>query len=269
MISVSALSEFIYCPFKVHLRYVEGYEIQSQAMVVGRLYHEVNRGYEELLKRNIWSLNNKMNLEKISSTIFEGVPDFVDLTIQKYLKKELDDVEEFEDVISKLETHLKLDSIIIALKTKKILDKGKSPVEIVDMLFPPALLEFSLENKELGLRGKVDKIELGESIYYPVEIKTGFPPVKGVWPSESLQITAYSLLMEEEFQKEVLVGFVDYLQIRERKTVAVNSSLREKLYETLSQMQSLIYEGDFPDRSPAASQCRSCNYAQVCDQSRF
>jgi len=269
MISVSAISEFIYCPFKVYLRYVEGYQIQSPFMLVGRLYHEVNRGYEELIKRNIWSLNKKMNLEEVSLNIFEGVSEFVAETSQKYENPELMDNEKFEDVKNMLESQLKLDSLIIAIKTKKILNTGKSPLEIVDMLFPPSILDLTLENSEIGLKGKVDKVELGEGIYYPVEIKTGFPPVKGVWQADALQITAYSLLIEEELKKEVLVGFVDYLQIRERKTVVVNSNLREKLVETLSQLQSLIYEGDFPDKEPVTSKCNSCNYAPVCDHRPF
>lgn len=265
MISVSTISEFVYCPFKVHLRYVEGYKIQSPSMLMGKLYHEVNRGYEELVKRNIWSLNKKMDLEEVSLNILEGVSEFVKETSQKYWDPELMDDNEFEDAKSKLESQFKLDSLIIAIKTKKILNTGKSPVEILDMLFPPSITELTLENSEMGLRGKVDKVELGEGIYYPVEIKTGFPPVKGVWQADELQITAYSLLIEEELKKEVLVGFVDYLQIRERKTVVVNSILREKLFETLSQLQSLLYEGDFPEKEPMASKCRNCNYAQVCD----
>lgn len=264
MINVSAISEFIYCPFKVNLHYVEGYEIQSQAMILGQMHHEVNRGYEELIKRNMWSLKLDMNLEEVSFNLLEGVLEFMDTTSQKYNDPDLFD-DDFEDVLDRLESQLKLDSLIMALKAKKILNTGKSPVEVVDMLFPPSIQEFSMENSKIGLKGKVDKIELGEGIYYPVEIKTGLPPVKGVWNSDALQIAAYSLLIEEEFQKEVLVGYVDYLQIRERKPVVVNSILRENLTETLNQLRALIYEGELPDISPSSSRCQNCNYTSVCD----
>lgn len=43
------------------------------------------------------------------------------------------------------------------------------------MLFPPLLIEFSIEDPELNLRGQLDRIEIVDGSYYPVEIKSGLP----------------------------------------------------------------------------------------------
>lgn len=96
-------------------------------------------------------------------------------------------------------------------------------------------------------------------------MKTGRPPVRGVWESDALQITAYALLIEKEFNREVLVGFVDYLQINQRRPVIVNSNLRERLWDVLEQINSMFYEGIIPEIKQSTKKCKICEYADLCE----
>lgn len=266
MIPVSAISEYVYCPFKVYLRYVEGYELENPAIIAGRINHELARGYEELVKRNLWILEPEMSLEEIENVLFTDMPQLVQRIVCRYYNHDSMENSEYEKTCSHLEENLRLDSVITSIKAREILRSGKSSSEMVDMLFNPSISEFLLKSNELNLKGKVDKIELGEGTYHPVEIKSGLPPVNGVWESESLQIAAYSVLIEEEFKKEVQIGFVEYLKIRERKAVVINSKLKDKLFEVLNSINHVLYDCSPPPMTQKPNKCRKCSYSPICER---
>lgn len=46
-VSVSNISEYIYCPLKLYLKYDHGEYIQTQDLITGKLVHEVRRDFEE------------------------------------------------------------------------------------------------------------------------------------------------------------------------------------------------------------------------------
>ena len=58
-----------------------------------------------------------------------------------------------------------------------------------------------------------DKIEIIDGKYYPISIKGSNPPIKGVWDQDAIELVAHAILLEEEFETEVFVGFVDYEKI--------------------------------------------------------
>jgi len=247
MISVSWISEFIYCPLKLYLKQVVGEDVETPAMTLGNMHHELRRGYDEITKRNLWQIEENMSIKEIREVLYHDIPELVDNISYNYQEIALID---FMDrrVCDSLKEDLKLDSWALALKIKKIMkSSGINSLEVADILFPACLLEFQLKNKDLSLKGKVDKIELLDGHYYPVEIKSGRPPVKGVWKNDALQIAAYALLIEEEFKKEVLVGFVDYVQIGDRRTVVLNDPLIEELSTVLNEMHSILNSEYVPE----------------------
>ncbi len=265
MINVSSISEYIYCPVKTYIKYTESHDIQTTAMITGKLVHEIRRGFEELIKRNLWSVDEKMEIRDIFESLFEDVPEFVENKTQKYHDAQLIDIGTKKRICRDLKSDLELDSWTVAIKTQKIIKKSRKKGEdIVDLLFPPLLIEFSIEDSELSLRGKLDRIEIIDGIYYPIEIKTGLPPMKGVWKSDAIQIAAYAILMEEEFNKEVPVGFVDYLGAGQRRPVMVNTSLREDLLNVLEDMQSMFEGGEIPELKQSPKKCVKCDYADFC-----
>jgi CRISPR-associated exonuclease Cas4 len=273
MINVSWIVDYNYCPLKIYLKHIIGEEGENYFMTLGKIRHEVRRSFEEITKRNIWSLNENMDLKEIKEALFEDVPQIVKEILNKYPDVECSDPdlpsnekETLNQVYEDLMEDLELDNCFITYKVKKILQwSGKPHLEILDMLFPASLLEFNLQNQELNLKGKVDKIEMMEGYYYPVEVKNGKPPVKGVWKSHALQIAAYALLIEEEFKKEVPVGFVDYLQIGDRRTVILNNKLMEELFTILTEINSVIEDGYTPEIVQNPKKCRACDYSDFCE----
>jgi CRISPR-associated exonuclease Cas4 len=265
MISASSMSDFLYCPLKAYLKYAQGYEVSSEPLLIGKLTHELLRGFNEIKKRNLWSLEKNMTLDEISRSLWEDVPSLIKKTISKKDYKDIVDKERIEEICEILEDQFTLDSFLMVFKSRKMLNIGISGDEMADILFPPSMVEFRMESRSLGLRGKVDRIEIEEGIYFPVEIKTGVPPIKGVWKSHALQLTAYAILMEETFQREVMVGFVDYVQVGERKPVIIGPKLREEFYNTFHELESMILEGYVPEATPSSRKCNKCEFNEFCE----
>ncbi len=266
MIRVSSISEFIYCPAKMYLNHTQKIEVQTQEISRGKFVHEIRRGFEELTKQNIWRIKENIELEDIFGILFDEVHLFIENTAKRYSHKYGMDYSTLKELCEDLEDDLKLESQFMALKIKKILNMTKKRSnELAEMFFPQSLLEFSLQNEELNLSGKVDKIEIINGIYYPIETKTGIPPGNGVWLSDALQIAAYAVLIDYELNKEVLVGFINYTKIGERRPVVVNSILYNKLFGVLDSMNMMLEKHEIPEFRLNKNKCEKCEYMGICE----
>lgn len=270
MISVSWIGDYTYCPLKLYLKQVMDEDRESHNMALGRMQHEIRRGFEEITKRNIWGLKEDMSFREIREALFLDVPSLVEDIFKEHydvgLSPDLPPSNDPSTICENIIEDLQIESFIIAFKVNKILQWSEKPsLKIVDTLFPASLIEFSMKNHELNLKGKVDKIELLEGYYYPIEVKSGKPPVNGVWKSHAIQIAAYAILIEEKFKKEVPVGYVDYLQIGDRRTVIIDDHLREELFTVLSEMNSIIEDGYVPEIVQNPNKCRACDYSDFCE----
>lgn len=266
MIRVSSIHEFVYCPAKMYLNHLKGSNAQNSKVVCGKLVHEIRRGYEEITRQNMWRIKENINLEDIFSTIFDEIPQFIAKISKKYEDKYNLDHSILKSVCNDLKDDMKLESQFLSLKVKRILNAtSRRGGEIAEMFFPQYLMEFSLQSKELNLKGKIDKIEVINGIYYPVEVKNGIPPSKGVWLADALQIAAYAALMDYELNKEVLVGFVDYIKICERRPVVVNSVLYQKLFGVLDDIITMFEKEEIPEFKLNKNKCEKCEYVDICE----
>lgn len=176
MIPVTMIREYLYCPLKVYLE-MHDENIKSYPPTTN-ISHDALIGFEELIKRNLWHLNGEMQVKEILEELLKDIPEFLDNVNLQYQDVELvDNVNNNFDI---LKEDLKFNSWLIAIKTQKMLKTGLTGAEVVNLLFPPSLLEFKIEDKENGLLGQIDKIEIVDGVYYPIKIKTNLPPLKGV-----------------------------------------------------------------------------------------
>lgn len=262
MITVSLINEYLYCPLRVYIEF-DNPEIYNTSIVAYKLSREAFRGFEEILKRNLWTLKGRMQFKEILEEIFNDVPEYLETVYLKFEDEIIDD--EVGIRFESLKEDLKYNSWLIAIKSQKILNSGINGSDAVDMLFPPCLHEFTIEDKEDGLFGKVDKIEIIDGVYYPIKFKTSLPPLKGVWDSDALQVTAYAILMEYEFNKEVPVGFVNYIKLGSKKPVLINSYIREKFLNVYNELSDILYNDYVPEVVKNHKKCLACNYSEICD----
>ncbi len=266
MISVSSISEFIYCPVKLYLKHFQENNIQTQEMIAGKIVQEMRRGFEEITKRNIWNIKDNIEIKEIYEVLFDEVPQFIENVSRKYSKMYEVDILNLNDLCNDLEEDFELESRFMALKIKEVLkNTNKRGMEITEMFFPQSLLHFPLKNEELNLSGKIDKIEIINGIYYPIDTRTAIPPGNGVWLADALQIAAYAVLIDYELNKEVLVGFVEYKKIGERRPVIINSILHNKLFNVLDSMNRMFERQEIPEFKLFKNKCQKCEYMEICE----
>lgn len=190
MITVFLIREFLYCPLKVCME-LHNNDMRNNSLLTSRISREAQIGFEELIKRNMLTLKGEMSVKGILKKLFNNVPEYLDTVYQKYQNEFLDD--QAKTIFERLIEDMKFNSWLIAIKSQKLLKTRISSSDAVNILFPPCLIEFKIEDKEHGLLGRIDKIEIIDGVYYPIKIRTSLPPLKGVWDSDALRYCLYIL----------------------------------------------------------------------------
>ena len=152
-----------------------------------------------------------------------------------------------------------------ALKAKQTMELlGKNGFGIVDMFFPNCMYSYLLKDTKLEVMGLCDKIEIIDGKYYPILIKHTTPPLKGVWDQDAIDLAANAILIEEEFETEVFVGFVDYAKINERRPVVMDVNIRKALFDIINEVKEIEYNKKVPTVKINDRKCGNCQYKNIC-----
>ena len=103
------------------------------------------------------------------------------------------------------------------------------------------LLLRSLSSDKLGLQGAIDciiKTEAGE--YVPVDYKGR------VWVDHKYQLTAYAMLIEENYQTRVRRGFINYLPEKRVIQLEVPPAMKIHVKRILGHIKSMITQERLP-----------------------
>src|SRR5659263_681891 len=99
--------------------------------------------------------------------------------------------------------------------------------------------------------------------FIPSVIKTGKMPENGVWQGARLQLTAYSILVEEKYNSIIEKGFVEYARWGIVRPVVIKRNERRKVLQVKERIKK-IQEGFMPER-PDDSPCQYCGFVGICD----
>ena len=265
-ISVSLLSTYLYCSRKLFLEKVLLLEEPpKESIVMGSIRHEtydnINKKEEEI----VTSITKRMDLEDIKA-----------LYKQKYLqilrkevannKKRLEEVninmldaykKSFSFIIE--ESGMRANNIFSFIEANKVFGK-----ELWEKLTPKIISELRVDSDELKLRGIIDQVHVYDNAYVPFELKTGRTPSDGVWPNHRIQIAAYSLLLQEHFNKPIKEAFVVYLDSKEKRHIAINPFMREEVKQIVDKIIALLESKELPDYCDNENKCRKCGLRQTC-----
>ena len=123
--------------------------------------------------------------------------------------------------------------------------------------------EAVLRSEKFGLSGSPDRlIKINESLV-PSIIKTGNMPENGVWNNDRLQLTAYSILVEEKYNSIVEKGFVEYARMGMIRPVIIKRHERRKVLQIMDKIKK-IQNGFMPERQKDAP-CEYCGFLGICD----
>lgn len=130
-----------------------------------------------------------------------------------------------------------------------------------------------VRSQELRITGVCDMVELykdengvpiqgrnGRWRLYPVEYKLGQPDVQG---ADALQLCAQAMCLEEMFVTDIPEAALYYGKIKRRKRVLLTEELRQKVRDTVMEMQQLMLKGHTP-KAKMGKACKSCSLVEIC-----
>ncbi len=120
-----------------------------------------------------------------------------------------------------------------------------------------------LQSEKLGLSGSPDRLMKINGELVPSIIKTGNMPQNGVWGSDRLALTAYSILVEEKYNSSVEKGFVEYARWGMVREVLIKRHERRKVLAVRDRIKK-IHEGFMPEK-PRDAPCEHCGFTSICD----
>ena len=261
MINISSIKQHMYCPMKLYIdTHVNNNENKDYQLAIE--IKKLKIDIQDLIQKNMRKVKKEMNISEIENTLSENIDSYIESTVNAIKSMDLDiEPKSINEIVDVTYYNIK----ITALKTKQsmtILDKNA--FEVIDMFFPNCMYSYLLKDKQLGLIGICDKIEIIDGKYYPVSLKSTNPPLKGVWDQDAIELVAHAILLEEEFETEVFVGFVDYEKIGDRRPVVMDVNLRKALFNVMHEVKEIIDNKKLPKVKKSIKKCEKCEYKDIC-----
>ncbi len=120
-----------------------------------------------------------------------------------------------------------------------------------------------LRSDKFGISGTPDRLLKKNESIAPTIIKTGNMPDNGIWNSERLALTAYSILVEEKYNSIVEKGFVEYARWGKVRQCVIKRHERRQVLRIRDKIRK-IQDGFMPER-PEDAPCKYCNFVGICD----
>ena len=265
-ISVSTLSSYLYCPRKLFLqRILAVEEPPKESLVLGTLRHEIYDFINQAEEKIITSIKEKTQYVKLLTTY----KSFYSKALRERIIKNKFRIKEVNlDIVDVFKRTWPLILDEAEIRAKNIFEiVQKYNVygnELWSKLTPKIISEQRVESNILQLRGIVDRIEVYENGYVPIELKTGKVPKDGVWPGHRIQIVAYAMLLEEKFKTQVKEGFVNYLDAKETRQIAINPFMKEEIINLVKEVQELLKNQNIPNYCENKNKCTNCGLRETC-----
>ena len=265
-ISVTLLSSYLYCSRKLFLEKVlMQAEPPKESLVMGSIRHET---YDKINKN-----------EELIVTSITKIMDFTEMqqlykqNHLKFLRKSIaDNRDRLKSVnLNMLDAYRKSFPFIMeesVTRSKNVFDfilkNNVFGDELWQRLTPKILSELRVESEGLKLKGIIDQVHVYEQDYVPFELKTGRAPDSGVWPSHRIQIAAYSMLLQEKFNKPIKEGFVFYLDTKEKRHIAMNPFMKDEVKQIVNEVIGLLESKNIPDFCNNENKCMKCGLKETC-----
>jgi CRISPR-associated exonuclease Cas4 len=190
--------------------------------------------------RKVEITNNK---GEIVDLLYTNTLDLISNQLDTLLSKNLIGGLQYSRIKVNLTAKLDYKIELLALKIQKYirLYKDESTADIIAKLRPSTMYNYLIRDSSLEIIGACDKIEIIDGRYYPV-IYSNLIPDHLVSEDEQVVLTFLAMLVEQEFDTEVFVGFVEYTETNERKQVVIDSEHRKALFRSLHILKENIFD---------------------------
>ena len=265
MIYVTDLTEYLFCPYKLYLKKIKGLPLpQTPEMLTGTIIHKI---YEEVMLRERiiidQRIDEKMGIDEIFKILYADSKRVIKNIMIKNKGKLKDAGVDYLELIKELQEELKEDELLKSIRIKKYIGLYGKDQNLYKNLFMMKDMEYSIFSNELGLSGKIDKLEEDpEGNLFPVELKTGLFS-NGIRKHEKLQVSAYALLLEKERGIKIPLGFLEYYQVKQRIPFLIKDEDKKEVLDILSKVKELL-EGEKEPKKDKKNFCKRCGYNEFC-----
>jgi CRISPR-associated protein Cas4 len=257
-LSITDITSYMYCPRKFYLKKIGGLkEKMNRAMIQGKLKHEIFDTFNRNEKNIVTSITNDINKDEILKLYRTEAIKITNQTInfnkEVLFRFKISNFDFLNEVLSKLERE-------IALKAESVsegIKNGKFGDDLWENLSPKYLSEVEIVSENLALRGRIDRLEIGEKII-PYEIKTR----SDIYESDKIQLAGYALLLEEKFNKIIEEGYVE--TETEKIEIKIDKKLKDKFLELAEEIRTMLREKKEIPISSNFKKCQSCKFQDMC-----
>ena len=123
------------------------------------------------------------------------------------------------------------------------------------------LNELYLESDKLGLKGKIDVLDMDGARAVPVERKRA--ESGQFYQSDKVQLAGYCMLLEEHLAEPVREGAIYLYETDQRIHVTITDDHRKDVRARIAEMQSMTVDS-IPPLTDNPSKCEACSARSYC-----
>lgn len=262
-ISISDITAWLYCPRKLYISKVKGIrQPLTREMLIGKMKHQTLEAFSKKEKE----LVVKIDKDQDKLDLVFMYEQFLKEITEKIFKENIRAVESFrinkEEVIKKIIGDFLEDIKLRVQNIKKKLGLGFFGEELWKNLDSIYISELSLESESLGLRGRVDRIEISriDNNIIPYELKTR---ESKIFPSDEIQLTAYAMLLEDHYRKKIDKGIVEINN--KKQELEITEEKKQEVLRLADEIRNMK-ENFAPPMLSNFNKCRSCSFNEICGQ---
>ena len=261
MINVSSIKQHMYCPMQLYIKnHIDTSERENYRLAIE--IKKLKIDIQDLIQKNMRKIKKDMAIAEIENILSENIDSYIESTADSIKSMDIGlETAQIKEIKDNSYFNIKITS----LKIKQVmLTYDKDAYAVMDMFFPNCMYSYLLKDKTLDLIGVCDKIEIVEGKYYPVLLKSGNPPLKGVWNQDAIELISYAILLEEEFDTDIFVGFVDYEKIGDRRPVVMDVTIRKEFFNIIREVKEIVENRKLPNVKKSHKKCEICEYKDNC-----
>lgn len=255
MINVTELTEYLYCPRKLYIKKTLGLkEPFTKAMLQGKLKHDILDLFNKNESSLVSGIIEKINLENLS-LLYQNL--LRAITIEVFRKNwraletyEINKNEFYQNFFNNIKEDINLRISSILKNQENFLGK-----ELWNNLNPKYLTELKIESEVLDLKGRIDRVEFSDEII-PYEVKNR----EDIFESDRIQLAAYSLLLKEEFNRDIKKGIIKTKTKTEE--IIIDDELKNKVLYLIEQVKKISETK--PEILSNFKKCSSCPFRDKC-----
>ncbi len=280
MLNVTDLSAYMFCPRKFYIERIKGLrKPPTRPMIEGSIRHKILEEFSNKEKQLVNSLGEQSQTNEITKQqVIEFYNEKLNELISRIFQKNDRMIYRFKiqplELKNKIKTAMNNEILLRAQSIINTIEKGFSGDELWPNLNPKYLSELRLTSSQLGLKGKIDRVMLNiqngkiqEIIPYELKTRTS----DKIWPSDEIQLTAYGMLLEDNYDRNILFGILE--AGNQKHEMAINQEKKDKVQETIKEIRELykIYDSaearekkiKFPK---GFKKCKSCPWTEECNE---